>query len=117
VDIGDIYTVEIPPSDGHEQAGIRPAIIVQDAEFNKRLPTVLVVPLTSNLVAQAFPSTFLIQPNAENVLRLPSVVLVFQLRAIDKRRLRQKVGRFSSAHLAELQRHMMDLLGQIGPGL
>jgi mRNA interferase MazF len=117
VDIGDIYTVEIPPSDGHEQAGTRPAIIVQDAKFNTCLPTVLVVPLTSNLAAQAFPATFLIQPDAENALRLPSVVLVFQLRAIDKRRLMQKVGQLRPVHLAELQRHLRDLLGQVSPGL
>ena len=112
MDIGDIYTVEIPRSNGHEQAGTRPAIIVQGAEFSKRLPTVLVVPLTSNLAAQAFPATFSVQPNAENGLRWPSVVLVFQLRAVDKRRLGQKVGRLSSAYMAELQRHVRSLLGR-----
>ena len=110
LDIGDIYSVEIPASDGHEQAGTRPAIIVQDAEFNKRLLTVLVVPLTSNLAAQAFPATFMVEPNAENGLRLPSVVLAFQLRAIDKRRLGQKLGQLGGAQLEELRQHMRVLL-------
>jgi mRNA-degrading endonuclease toxin of MazEF toxin-antitoxin module len=44
MDIGDIYTVEIPPSDGHEQAGFRPAIIVQAPQFENQLPTVLSYP-------------------------------------------------------------------------
>lgn len=109
VDIGDVYAVEIPSSNGHEQAGTRPAVIVQAAKFNRQLSTVLIVPLTSKVAAQAFPATFLIRPDAENHLRLPSVVLVFQLRAIDKRRLRQKIGRLSAAHLEELWRHVKAL--------
>ena len=60
MDIGDVYTVEIPFSNGHEQAGIRPAIIIQDPQFERQLPTVLIVPLTSQLAAQAFSETFLI---------------------------------------------------------
>ena len=47
MNIGDIYSVEIPSSNGHEQAGIRPAIIVQSQRFKDSLPTVLIVPLTS----------------------------------------------------------------------
>ena len=45
--IGDIYSVEIPLSNGHEQAGVRPAIIVQSEEV-KKLPTIFIVPLTQN---------------------------------------------------------------------
>ncbi len=42
MDIGDVYTVEIPPSNGHEQVGTRPAVIVQASQFGCQLPTVLV---------------------------------------------------------------------------
>jgi mRNA interferase MazF len=114
LDIGDIYSVEIPTSDGHEQAGTRPAIIVQGAEYNRRLLTVLVVPLTSNLAAEAFPATFTIEPDEENGLRLPSVVMAFQLRAIDKRRLGQKLGRLKAAQLEELRQHVKALSGLPG---
>ena len=110
MDIGDIYTVEIPPSDGREQAGSRPAIIVQAPQFENQLPTVLMVPLTSQLAAQAFPGTFLIHPDSENGLTMISVALVFQLRAIDKRRLKRVIGRLSTAHLAELHQHIKALL-------
>ena len=45
--IGDVYLVEIPGVGGHEQAGLRPALIVQSEERVNELPTVLIVPLTS----------------------------------------------------------------------
>ena len=110
MDVGDIYTIEIQPNDGHEQAGFRPAVIVQAPVFEKQLPTVLIVPLTSQLAAQAFPGTFLIPPDSENGLTMPSVALVFQLRAIDKRRLRRKIGRLSAQHLAELHQYLKALM-------
>ena len=110
MDIGDIYTVEIPVSDGHEQAGTRPAILVQAPQFEDQLPTVLIVPLTSRLAAQAFPGTFLIHPDSKNGLTTTSVALVFQLRAIDKRRLKRKIGRLSTSDLARLHRHIKALL-------
>jgi mRNA interferase MazF len=110
MDIGDIYTVEMPASDGHEQAGFRPAIIIQALRFEAQLSTVLIVPLTSRLAAQAFPGTFLIRPTSRNGLSVPSVALVFQLRAIDKRRLKRKLGRLSSSHLIQLQEQVKALM-------
>jgi mRNA-degrading endonuclease toxin of MazEF toxin-antitoxin module len=59
MNVGDIYTVEIPPVDGREQSGDRPAIIVQAVRFEKQLPTTIIVPLTSQLAAQSFPGTYL----------------------------------------------------------
>lgn len=110
MNVGDIYTVEFPPVDGHEQAGARPAIIVQANRFEKQLPTTIIIPLTSQLAAQSFPGTFLIQPDAENGLTMPSVALVFQMRAIDKKRLKRKIGNLSSTHLTEMNKHIKDLL-------
>ncbi len=99
--IGDIYLVEIPSSNGHEQAGMRPGILMQDAD--SQLPTVLIIPLTSKLMAQAFPGTTLVQPNAANGLTTASVALVFQLRAIDKRRLKHKIGQLNAKELKVIQ--------------
>jgi len=110
MNVGDIYTVEFPPVDGHEQTGARPAIIVQANRFEKQLPTTIIIPLTSQLAAQSFPGTFLIQPDAENGLAMQSVALVFQLRAIDKRRLKRKIGKLSSTHLTEMNKQIKNLL-------
>jgi len=110
MEIGDVYSVEIPASDGHEQAGTRPAMIAQAPQFGGRLPTVLIVPLTSRLTAQSFPGTFLIQPDSDNNLNTISVALVFQLRAIDKRRVRRRLGRLSASDLAQVHDQMKSLL-------
>jgi mRNA interferase MazF len=110
MEIGDVYSVEIPPSDGHEQAGTRPAIVAQAPRFGDRLPTVLIVPLTSRLTAQSFPGTFLIQPDSDNNLNTTSVALVFQLRAIDRRRVRRRLGRLSASDLAQTHDQMKALL-------
>jgi mRNA interferase MazF len=110
MEIGDVYSVEIPVSDGHEQAGTRPAIIAQAPQFGARLPTVLVVPLTSRLTAQSFPGTCLIQPDSDNKLNTTSVALVFQLRAIDRRRVRRRLGRLSASDLSQVHDQMKALL-------
>ena len=110
MNLGDVYTVEIPSGEGHEQAGARPAVIAQAPQFENQLPTVLIVPLTSQLAAQSFPGTFLIHPDSQNGLTMISVALVFQLRAIDKRRLKRRIGRLSDSDLAQLRQHMKALL-------
>jgi len=51
MNIGDVYLVRLPNIDGYEQMGQRPVIIVQKPEYNLKLPTILIVPLTSKLSA------------------------------------------------------------------
>ena len=106
---GEIYWVTFPASDGREQAGQRPALIVQGERFLPSLPTIWVVPITSNLRAMRLPGTIRIDPDAQNGLNTPSVLLVFQLRAIDKRRLTTPAGAISPAQLDQVLR-MIDLL-------
>ena len=106
---GDVYSVEIPMSGGHEQAGLRPAIIVQASDLEK-LPTVLIVPLTSKLKAADFPFSFLIEPDQINNLDVTSVALVFQLRAIDKRRLKNKIGNIGREKVEILKKMLKDIM-------
>ncbi|MCX5817685.1 MAG: type II toxin-antitoxin system PemK/MazF family toxin [Proteobacteria bacterium] len=96
MDFGDIYLVEIPGSGGHEQQGFRPAIIVQTSENIDKIPTVLIIPFTTQIKAANFPFTFVIDPDSTNNLSSKSVALVFQLRAIDKKRLKNKLGKLSA---------------------
>jgi len=102
VRVGDIHWVRLPAADGHEQGGRRPAIILQDERYASGLPVVLVVPLTTARAALRFPGTTLIQPTSDNGLRQASVALVFQLRAIDRRRIEDRVGAVSPQALAEI---------------
>jgi mRNA interferase MazF len=107
---GDVYFVEIPMSGGHEQAGLRHAIIVQASGLEK-LPTVLIIPLTSKLKGADFPFTFLIEPDQINNLDVTSVALVFQLRAIDKRRLKNKIGQIGREKVVILKKMLKDIMG------
>jgi len=107
VKIGDVYLVEIPATGGHEQAGLRPAVIVQSEKRINELPTALIVPK-----ATTFPFTFLIEPDQSNNLSSSSVALVFQLRAIDKRRLKRKIGKLEKRmmlHMKQILKEIMEL--------
>lgn len=85
---GEIWLVEIPQLSGHEQEGVRPAIVIADT----KTPIAIVIPCTSNLHAFRFPFTLLVEPSGENGLDTASVASVFQLRAIDKKRLIKRIG-------------------------
>jgi mRNA interferase MazF len=109
---GDIYWVAFPASNGREQMGQRPALIMQGGSFLQSLPTIWVVPITSNLRAARFPGTIRIDPDNHNGLTVPSVLLVFQLRAIDKKRLVGMVGSISPAQIAQVLQMISLLLGR-----
>ncbi len=81
MNVGEIFWVEFPARGGRAQAGRRPAIIVQKG---KTLPTVLLVPLTTQQDALRFSGTILVEPDANNYLRQPSVALVFQRIALSR---------------------------------
>ena len=107
---GDIYLVEIPGSGGHEQKGIRPAVIVQIGENIDRTPTVLVVPFTTKIKASSFPFTFVVEPDSINNLSSTSVALVFQLRAIDKKRIKDKVGNLNIEDIKTLKQILKNIM-------
>jgi len=109
---GDIHWVELPAGEGHEQAGRRPAVIIQDDVYASPLPVVLVIPLTGALAATRFPGTLAIEPSPENGLRCTSVALAFQLRALDRQRLREKIGTLTADTLTELFTTLDKLMGR-----
>jgi mRNA interferase MazF len=109
---GDIHFVDFPEQQGREQRGHRPAIAVQvDTPGAQNLPTLLVVPVTGQLkrASQAF--TFVVNPTATNGLTRQSVLLVNQLRAVDRKRLGRKIGTLEAAYLRLLERALRDVLG------
>ncbi len=114
--VGELHWIELPPGTGHEQSGRRPAIIVQDQTFAGALPVVLAIPLTTANATLRFAGTVLIPPSPENGLRQPSVALVFQMRAIDRRRIGGRIGAVSAEVLAEIFSALDKLLGRSGSG-
>jgi mRNA interferase MazF len=94
--VGDIHWVDLPAVNGREQRGRRPVVVFQDDDYGGNLPVVLVVPLTTARAAMRFAGTTLIRPTVANGLRQVSVALVFQLRAIDRRRMQERIGTVSA---------------------
>ena len=111
--IGDIHWIQLPATNMHEQAGHRPAIIIQDETYAGNLPVVLVVPLTTVSSALRFAGTFLINPTASNGLKQASVALVFQLRAVDRGRIEDKIGTVSDEVMLKIFATLDKLLGRL----
>src|SRR5262249_5471816 len=109
VSVGDIHWIDLPAANGREQRGRRPAVVLQDDDYGGALPLVLVVPLTAARAGMRFCGPALIRPPAENGLRQASVALVFQLRAIDRRRIQERIGTVS----AEVLNAMFEELGKL----
>ena len=109
--MGDVVWVEFPTGAGRAQAGRRPGIVFQTSALSgAKLPTVLVVPLTTQQAALRFPGTVLISPETSNGLRQPSVALVFQLTAVDLNFVDAPAGKISPAAISNLMLALDELL-------
>lgn len=94
---GDMYYADLGRGIGSEQEGYRPVLIIQNDTGNKHSPTVIVAAISSKVDAKAkLPTHYLLK--AENGLELPSLVLMEQLRTIDKRRLETYIGHLEEQH-------------------
>lgn len=89
---GDIYYADLSPVVGSEQGGIRPVLVIQNDTGNKYSPTVIAAAITSRINKAKMP-THIELAAKEYGLHKDSVVLLEQIRTIDKRRLREKIGR------------------------
>jgi mRNA interferase MazF len=89
---GDIFYADLSPVIGSEQGGIRPVLIVQNDIGNKYSPTVIAAAITSQINKAKLPTHIELDAK-EYGLQKDSVVLLEQIRTIDKRRLREKIGR------------------------
>ncbi|MBI2638856.1 type II toxin-antitoxin system PemK/MazF family toxin [Candidatus Peregrinibacteria bacterium] len=88
---GDIYLADLNPVKGHEQAGFRPVLVLQNNTLNKNLNTVIIAPLTTNLKAKGYLTTYFLDKKTSH-LPQDSIVLLYQIRTIDKERLKKKVS-------------------------
>lgn len=87
---GDVYYADLRPVIGSEQGGIRPVLIIQNDVGNKHSPTVICAAITSKLEKAKLPTHITISSNMYDMEK-DSVILLEQLRTIDKKRLKDKV--------------------------
>jgi mRNA interferase MazF len=111
VNLGDICWMTPPPAGGHVQQGRRPGILWQNGIAFPNLPTVLMIPLTSQQAALRFGACHLLQPSARNGLSVASVALVFQLAAVDLRDVGAKIGELDDTDRVHLQALTRQVLG------
>jgi mRNA interferase MazF len=109
---GEVWRVRLPTARGHAQAGIRPAVIVQEDQATLSLPTVLIVPFTGARAALRFPGTVAVQPDGRNGLTVPSVALLFQLTAVDQTNCLQQLGVLDPTTLDQLFTELDKLTGR-----
>ena len=110
--VGDIYWAELPEVGGREQHGLRLVVVLQDKNYTRRLPTILVVPLTSTRAALQFAGTLPIAKTAQNGLSYDSVLLVFQIRVLDKNRFHERMGELSAQMLDQIFAELDRLSGR-----
>lgn len=95
---GDIYYADLSPVVGSEQGGIRPVLIVQNNVGNRFSPTVIAAAITSQKEKANLPTHIQVQSTASGLAR-DSIVLLEQIRTIDKKRLKEHMGRLDDASM------------------
>ncbi|MFH1522255.1 MAG: type II toxin-antitoxin system PemK/MazF family toxin [Patescibacteria group bacterium] len=99
---GDIYLADLNPAKGHEQSGFRPVLIMQNNLLNENLSTAIIAPITSNLSAQGKLTTHFLPKNISK-LNQDSVVLLFQMRTLDKGRLQKKITNLGQDEILKIK--------------
>ena len=98
---GDIYYADLSPVVGSEQGGMRPVLIVQNDTGNKHSPTVIAAAITSPTGKARLPTH--IELDAQSVgLSRNSVILLEQIRTIDKSRLRERMGKLDDTTMTKV---------------
>lgn len=107
---GDLYFADLSPVVGSEQGGVRPVLVVQNDVGNKYSPTIIVAAVTSQINKAKLPTH--VELEATNGgLSKNSVVLLEQLRTIDKQRLKEHIGTLSDTEMPNVDRALSVSLG------
>jgi mRNA interferase MazF len=109
---GDIYYADLSPVIGSEQGGIRPVLIIQNDIGNKYSPTIIIAAITSQINKAKLPTHVEIS-SEEYGLNKDSVILLEQVRTIDKRRLKDKIGHISDLLMNEVDDALKISLGVV----
>ncbi len=100
---GDIYYADLSPVVGSEQGGIRPVLIVQNDVGNKYSPTVIAAAITSQKEKSKLPTHITLESEGCGLSK-ESVVLLEQIRTIDKRRLKERMGQLDDGSMQRVDR-------------
>ena len=105
---GDIYYADLSPVLGSEQGGVRPVVVIQNEKGNRFSKTVIIAPISTRMAKPPLP-THVLLPDA--MMERCSMVLLEQIRTIDKQRLGKWVGRLDSSIMVYIDRALRISLG------
>jgi mRNA interferase MazF len=109
---GDIFYANLNPVIGSEQGGVRPVLILQNDIGNKYSPTTIVAAITSKIKKAKLPTH--VELDSSNFdLEKDSVILLEQVRTIDKRRLKEKIARLDEETMREIDQALQISLGLV----
>ncbi len=106
---GELYYADLSPVVGSEQGGVRPVLVVQNDTGNKYSPTVIAAAVTSRINKAKLP-THIELPQAYG-LQKDSVILLEQIRTIDKKRLMSRIGQLPPATMSRVNKAILISLG------
>ena len=98
---GDIYYADLSPVVGSEQGGLRPVLIIQNDVGNRYSPTVIAAAITSRMGKTRLPTHIDIYADKAGLAK-DSVILLEQIRTLDKRRLKEKMGHLDDGMMAQV---------------
>ena len=107
---GDIFYADLSPVIGSEQGGVRPVLIVQNNVGNKHSPTVIVAAITSQINKAKLPTHIELDSRVYGLAK-DSVILLEQVRTIDRRRLKEKIGRLDDGLMMKVDVALLISLG------
>lgn len=106
---GELYYADLSPVVGSEQGGVRPVLVVQNDVGNRYSPTVIAAAITSRLTKAKLPTHIELPPSFG--LAKDSVVLLEQIRTLDKRRLKERIGELSAPTMRRVDKAILISLG------
>jgi len=107
---GELYYADLSPVVGSEQGGVRPVLVVQNDVGNKYSPTVIAAAITSKMNKARLPTHIELSASTYGLMK-DSVVLLEQIRTIDKRRLKERIGLLSPQTMSKVDDALLISLG------
>lgn len=107
---GELYYADLSPVVGSEQGGVRPILIVQNDTGNKYSPTVIAAAITSQMGKAKLPTHIELNANEYGLIK-NSVILLEQIRTLDKRRLKEKIGELNNTMMKKVNTALLISLG------
>jgi len=103
---GDVYYADLRPVVGSEQGGVRPVLIIQNDIGNRHSPTIICAAITSRMNKAKLPTHIELQAERHHLVK-DSVILLEQLRTIDKKRLKDKICHLDSEIMKEVDKALL----------